>query len=95
MLPATGTLQARIFNRYISPLISLITDQIRAMNEIGVEARNMTSNQIDQQTVMNHLFDLRPQGQTKLLYVTPEKIAMSEGLSMIMMNLYDRNLISR
>lgn len=56
----------------ISPLISLMKDQVDALREDGIEASFINSSQ-DYETYIDTLNDLR-KGRIKLLYISPERL---------------------
>uniref|UniRef100_A0A0K0FKB5 ATP-dependent DNA helicase n=1 Tax=Strongyloides venezuelensis TaxID=75913 RepID=A0A0K0FKB5_STRVS len=64
----------------ISPLISLIEDQIRQLRKLNIEtcAFNQSSSKEEVKQIMDDLSSSRP--KIKLLYVTPEKLAKSKKL---------------
>lgn len=79
----------------ISPLVSLIMDQIMHLEQNNVPAAYLSSSQewSEVQAVMN---SLRAEPCfIKLLYVTPEKIAKSESLLRILEDLYRRERLAR
>ena len=62
----------------VSPLLSLMEDQVMALKKIGVHAEMLTSTS-DQETKKRIMKDmLDPGSQMKLLYVTPEKCSKSK-----------------
>jgi len=72
-----------------SPLLSLIQDQVEAMNHISVTTVHVKgSNSSDYETeirpIMSQLQRLQPHDDIKMLYVTPEKISRSESLRRIL-----------
>ena len=79
----------------ISPLRSLIQDQVQKLKMINVNAETLCNDirQLSEKEIYDDLRDANP--TLKLLYVTPEKISASKRLVKIMENLYERNLISR
>jgi hypothetical protein len=80
-----------------SPLISLIQDQVQAMQSIRVEAAYITSHQDygEVKEIMSRLYRLTPFDSLKLLYITPEKMARSIQMRDCLSRLNDRGLISR
>lgn len=56
----------------ISPLISLMKDQVDALREDGIEASFINSS-LDFETYINTLNDVR-KGKIKLLYISPERL---------------------
>ncbi|KAH7882286.1 P-loop containing nucleoside triphosphate hydrolase protein [Phlebopus sp. FC_14] len=89
----------------ISPLISLITDQILHLREAGgnlLEAVMLTggtskslANEIQQR--LSSMASLRgnDQGEIKLCYVTPEKIAKSKGFMSLLRKLVEGGKLAR
>jgi len=60
----------------ISPLISLMQDQVKALNEAGVDAAFINSSLSEKE--MHDTFKNATKGQYKIIYVAPERL-MSEG----------------
>ena len=60
----------------ISPLISLMQDQVKALNEAGVDAAFINSYLSEKE--MHDTFKNASKGQYKIIYVAPERL-MSEG----------------
>lgn len=60
----------------ISPLISLMQDQVKALNEAGVDAAFINSSLSEKE--LNDTFKNAYKGHYKIIYVTPERL-MSEG----------------
>ena len=60
----------------ISPLISLMQDQVKALNEAGVNAAFINSSLSEKE--LNDTFKNAYKGQYKIIYVAPERL-MSEG----------------
>jgi hypothetical protein len=82
----------------ISPLLSLIEDQVQSMTKLGVEAVFLNSQQDwhgEQNEITQRLFRVPAHGGIKLLYITPEKLTHSAMIKGMMQKLCDRNLISR
>jgi len=82
----------------ISPLLSLIEDQVRSMIKLGVESVFLNSTQSwegEQQQIFDRLRNPPAHGGIKLLYVTPEKISHSGLIKGIFKTLSERGLISR
>ncbi|KIK97438.1 hypothetical protein PAXRUDRAFT_31795 [Paxillus rubicundulus Ve08.2h10] len=87
----------------ISPLISLITDQILHLREAGVEAAKLTggtskalANEIQQRLIeMASSRGGGQQGDIKLCYVTPEKIAKSKAFMFLLRKLVEGGKLAR
>ncbi|MBW0462106.1 hypothetical protein O181_001821 [Austropuccinia psidii MF-1] len=79
----------------ISPLISLITDQVQALceKEIGAAAFTGTMSQTERDYVCNDLRSTDP--ALCLIYVTPEMIMRSGLFSNILRDLQSRGLLAR
>lgn len=96
-LPAlcvTGTTQGTTF--VISPLISLITDQVAALRKKGVRAFPLTSaaeeNEVRQaMRMMRSNVEEKP----KLVYTTPERLQKSESLKDVVDQLYEEKQLAR
>uniref|UniRef100_UPI0037E89F49 ATP-dependent DNA helicase Q1 isoform X1 n=1 Tax=Semicossyphus pulcher TaxID=241346 RepID=UPI0037E89F49 len=83
------------FTLVITPLVSLMEDQIMYLKSIDVSAvmLNASSSKEHAKTVMAGLTD--PKSSFKLVYVTPEKIAKSKLLMSRLEKSYNANLLSR
>ena len=74
----------------ISPLISLMRDQVRALEAIGINAGALTSTNTQEET--NKVFDQLQTGKLKLLYLAPERLA-SLGMQSLLQR-YDIKLLA-
>jgi len=74
----------------ISPLIALMRDQVRAMNELGIEAGALTSGNTDDE--IEEVFTALDDGRLRLLYIAPERLA-NPG-TMMMLKKLDVRLIA-
>mmetsp|Transcript_9010 Transcript_9010/g.21950 ORF Transcript_9010/g.21950 Transcript_9010/m.21950 type:complete len:1376 (+) Transcript_9010:166-4293(+) len=82
----------------ISPLLSLIEDQVQSMTKLGVESVFLNSTQSwegEQSMIVNRLRNPPAHGGIKLLYITPEKLSHSGLIKGIFKTLSERGLISR
>ncbi|CAL8338758.1 unnamed protein product [Arctogadus glacialis] len=79
----------------ISPLISLIQDQIQRLTELGIVARTLSGDKGHSaaDSIYQQLSEEDP--IIKLLYVTPEKVRMSDPLIEALKSLFDRGLLAR
>jgi ATP-dependent DNA helicase RecQ len=65
----------------ISPLIALMRDQVRALQEAGVNAGALTSGNTPEET--DAVWDALESGQLKLLYMAPERLAAGAAMGML------------
>ena len=65
----------------ISPLIALMRDQVRALQEAGVAAGALTSGNTPEET--DAVFEALEAGRLKLLYMAPERLAASSTLGLL------------
>jgi hypothetical protein len=82
----------------VSPLLSLIQDQVQSMTKLGVESVSLSSTQdfdTEQRDIMRRLNQMTAHGGIKLLYITPEKLGSSTMTQSILRQLYNKSLISR
>ncbi|KAI3774488.1 hypothetical protein L1987_49046 [Smallanthus sonchifolius] len=79
----------------ISPLVSLIQDQIMHLLQANISAAYLSANMewTEQQEILRELCSGRC--RYKLLYVTPKKVAKSDALLRQLENLYARELLDR
>ena len=82
----------------ISPLLSLIQDQVQSMTKLGVQSVFLNSAQdyeTEQRDIQRRLFATTAHGGVKLLYITPEKLRHSGLIKSVLTKLHERNHISR
>ncbi|MFY2824363.1 DNA helicase RecQ [Ruegeria sp. MALMAid1280] len=65
----------------ISPLIALMRDQVRGLQEAGVEAGALTSGNTPEET--DAVWAALEAGRLKLLYMAPERLAAGSALGML------------
>ncbi len=65
----------------ISPLIALMRDQVRGLQEAGVEAGALTSGNTPAET--DAVWEALEAGRLKLLYMAPERLAAGSALGML------------
>ncbi len=65
----------------ISPLIALMRDQVRGLQEAGVEAGALTSGNTPEET--DAVWGALEAGRLKLLYMAPERLAAGSALGML------------
>jgi bloom syndrome protein len=82
----------------VSPLLSLIQDQVQSLTKNGVKAVFLNSAQdyhSEQLEITRQLNDTDAHNGIKLLYLTPEKLRHSNHIRSILRRLYHKQLISR
>ncbi|QBF29820.1 DNA helicase RecQ [Thalassococcus sp. S3] len=65
----------------ISPLIALMRDQVRALQEAGVAAGALTSGNTPEET--DAVWDALERGELKLLYMAPERLAAGSAMGIL------------
>ena len=65
----------------VSPLIALMRDQVRALQEAGVAAAALTSGNTAEEN--DALFQALDDGRLRLLYIAPERLASSGATAML------------
>lgn len=81
----------------ISPLISLMEDQVMQLKKLGIPAEMMTaSTKREENTRIRKLIKEGPEHQKpKLLYVAPEKLAKNKSFMAFIQKLYQENGLAR
>jgi hypothetical protein len=77
----------------ISPLISLIHDQVTKLKDLGIASEHLAGD-CNMQPVINDLLQVNGPS-IKLLYVTPEKIKANQTLNDALESLYQKGNLSR
>ncbi|OHS96980.1 ATP-dependent DNA helicase, RecQ family protein [Tritrichomonas foetus] len=77
----------------VSPLISLIEDQVRGLKELDLNAEYLSGNTSRNQ-YLNIIDEMRC-GSLRFLYVTPEKLMLSDHLFTVLTELYQKRMITR
>ncbi len=65
----------------ISPLIALMRDQVRALQELGVEAGALTSGNTPEET--DRVWQALEDKRLKILYIAPERLAAGSAIGML------------
>ena len=77
-------------NLVILPSISLINEQIKLMNEIGINVMNLSLNDdIKNINIEKYFYNENIDERTKILYITPEKIQKNKKIYEFLKKLYD------
>ncbi|NXQ89451.1 BLM protein, partial [Nyctibius grandis] len=79
----------------ISPLRSLIIDQVQKLKTLDIAATYLTGDRTDADASKIYMQLSKKDPVIKLLYVTPEKVCASGRLMSALENLYNRNLLAR
>ncbi|NXV48094.1 BLM protein, partial [Uria aalge] len=79
----------------ISPLRSLIIDQVQKLKTLDIAATYLTGDRTDADASKIYTQLSKKDPVIKLLYVTPEKVCASGRLMSALENLYDRKLLAR
>eukprot|EP00980_Cylindrotheca_fusiformis_P018946 scaffold6331_cov195-Cylindrotheca_fusiformis.AAC.10 len=83
----------------VSPLLSLIQDQVQSMTKVGVRSVFLSSQQdfdTEQKNILQELeHGMAAHGGIKLLYLTPEKLKHSNRMKSVLAKLYRMGLLNR
>nr|XP_056721709.1 recQ-like DNA helicase BLM [Euleptes europaea] len=79
----------------ISPLRSLIVDQVQKLTSMDIPATYLTGDKTDAEASRIYMQLSKKDPIIKLLYVTPEKVCLSGRLMSVLENLYERQLLAR
>ncbi len=77
----------------ISPLVSLIQDQVYQLNEIGIEAISFGSIDPGQFEQQKDQWNNAINGKYDLIYITPEKLDMSQWMTTLISRLYNNGYL--
>jgi ATP-dependent DNA helicase Q1 len=92
-LPAV--LEARGYTLVISPLLSLIEDQVMALGRLGVHAAALTASTPREEASATMALLDDPSSTLRLLYVTPEKVVKSRRFFAKLEKAYKAGLLRR
>ncbi|XP_056454234.1 recQ-like DNA helicase BLM isoform X1 [Gadus chalcogrammus] len=79
----------------ISPLKSLIVDQIQKLTTLDIPATSLSGSKSEGEASSIYQQMSKKDPIIKLLYVTPEKVSASNRLISALQNLFERNLLAR
>lgn len=79
----------------ISPLVSLMEDQLMAVKNLGIESCMLNASSSREEVNQAHGALTDKEGNLKLLYVTPEKIAKSKRFMSKLEKAYEMGRLSR
>ncbi|XP_014848621.1 PREDICTED: Bloom syndrome protein isoform X1 [Poecilia mexicana] len=79
----------------VSPLKSLIVDQIQKLTTLDIPATSLSGDKSDSEAGRIYMQLSCKDPIIKLLYVTPEKVSASNRLISALQNLYERGLLAR
>ncbi|MBN3307863.1 BLM protein, partial [Amia calva] len=79
----------------ISPLRSLIVDQVQKLTTLDIPATSLTGDKSDSECGRIYMQLSKKDPIIKLLYATPEKVCASNRMISALQNLYERDLLSR
>uniref|UniRef100_A0A8C1JXB1 RecQ-like DNA helicase BLM n=1 Tax=Cyprinus carpio TaxID=7962 RepID=A0A8C1JXB1_CYPCA len=79
----------------ISPLRSLIVDQVQKLTTLDICATSLSGDKTDSEAAKIYMHLSRKDPPIKLLYATPEKVCASGRMVSALQNLYERGLLAR
>ncbi|EME77960.1 uncharacterized protein MYCFIDRAFT_216933 [Pseudocercospora fijiensis CIRAD86] len=81
----------------ISPLLSLMQDQVEHLRKLGVQATliNSETSREERDLIMDALWDREPERMVQLLYVTPEMLGKSEKMLRTFEGLHRKRKLAR
>lgn len=83
------------FSLVISPLVSLMQDQMMSLDQLGIVSRTLNAHSSKEDVKSVHSMMISKPSTLKLLYVTPEKLAKSKQFMSKLQKANDMKLVSR
>lgn len=83
------------FSLVISPLVSLMQDQMMSLDQLGIISRTLNAHSSKEDVKTVHSMMLAKPSTLKLLFVTPEKLAKSKQFMSKLQKANDMKLVSR
>jgi bloom syndrome protein len=81
----------------ISPLLSLMSDQVDHLRKLNIRAATLNSDMKapERREIMNHLQESCPEQFIELLYITPEMINLSDTIQNVLRQLHKNKKLAR
>ena len=81
----------------ISPLLSLMSDQVEHLRKLNIRAATLNSDMKanERREIMNHLHESCPEQFIELLYITPEMINLSDTIQNVLRQLHKNKKLAR
>ena len=83
------------FSLVISPLVSLMQDQMMSLDQLGIVSRTLNAHSSKEDVKSVHSMMINKPSTLKLLFVTPEKLAKSKQFMSKLQKANDMKLVSR
>lgn len=83
------------FSLVISPLVSLMQDQMMSLDQLGIVSRTLNAHSSKEDVKSVHSMMISKPSILKLLFVTPEKLAKSKQFMSKLQKANDMKLVSR
>ena len=83
------------FSLVISPLVSLMQDQMMSLDQLGIVSRTLNAHSSKEDVKSVHSMMISKPSTLKLLFVTPEKLAKSKQFMSKLQKANDMKLVSR
>ena len=77
----------------ISPLIALMRDQVRSLNQVGVAAAALNSQNTEQETA--EIIEKARSGELKMLYIAPEGLSSKKFINLICLSVLKGSFVDQ